>query len=128
MRQSLAVKMLYREPSDKEKRKIKLKPSYKAWIVDNLLAEIINECSINLIGDGPWRFCAEQFSKKYKAKPKIVSAAIQKFKLHIPKGYCLKTINSAPHESSRHRFFYHGPNKSGWQATVYIVDKIFEKE
>ena len=120
--------MIYREPFDNKKRKPKLKSSYKAWTVEKLLEQLIREMNENLQGDEPWRFLAEKISEKYRAKPKIVMAAIQKLRLNIPKGYCLRASNEAPHESTRNRFFYHGPNKSGWAATMYIVDKAFEKE
>jgi hypothetical protein len=118
---------IFRDPSDKKKRKRLLKPSYKStWTVEKVLQLLVNECNANIQMHEHWCFYAEEISAKYRIKIEIVQQAIQKFRLNIPQGYHIFTYNSAPHESSRNRFFWHGPNKGGWEATVYHVNKVIE--
>lgn len=120
--------MIYRDPSNKKKRKRPMKPSYKStWTLDKLLKELINECDANIQINGSWCFCAEELSDKYRAKIEMVRAAIQGLRLKIPQGYYIGEHNDAPHESSRNSFFWHGPNKSGWCTTFYTVKKIISE-
>jgi hypothetical protein len=121
--------MIYRDPSDKQKRKRIFKPSFKStWTVEKLLKELIQECDSNIKTNGGWSFCAEKLSEKYRAKIDIVRAAIQGLRLNIQHGYHIYKANRAPHESSRNKFFYHGPNKSGWCATVYYIKKTISDD
>lgn len=121
--------MTYRDPSHKKKRKRPMKPSYKStWTHDKLLKELINECNANIQLNGCWTFCAESLSDQYKAKIEIVRSAIQSLRLNIPHGYRIRERNTAPHESSRNKFFWHGPDLGGWCATCYDVEKVQNTE
>ena len=108
------------------KRKRLLKPSYKStWTVDKLLSQVLGDILVRIEEDRlPFSFTKEGLSTKFRAKVEIVSAMIQKLRLKIPKGYYIGEYNDAPHESSRNKFFWHGPNKGGWAATVYTINKI----
>jgi hypothetical protein len=121
--------MRYRDPWNYKKRKKTLKPTFKStWTVEKLLDVLIADCNESLKTKDRFEFCAEDLSKKHRAKIEIVRAAIQKFRLNIPEGYFISEHNSAPHESSRHKFFWHGPGLGGWCATWYAVNKRYIEE
>lgn len=119
-----------REPYNNGKRKKPLKPLFKStWSAEKLYNVLLEECYKYISENNNnnkdyysiWSFSRENISRKYNTKPKIAEHAIFMLRTRPPKGYYIGTINSAPHESSRNRFFWHGPNKSGWRATFYCL-------
>ena len=120
--------MDYREVYDINRKK-KCKPTFKRWKFNKLFL-LVKEHVQSLVGKeyGDNCFTAEGLSKKFAAKIALIHKAIHIIKRDSIPGYYISESNEAPHESTRNSFFYHGEGKSGWAATVYLINKREESK